>query len=88
MKYIALLLLALAFTAGCVTTQHTYNDDNWEVYATEHEGGDIIDEEYDLLVAPKYDYQSNPSYEQQIKTVPAAKSTARKLNTKPKAYKK
>jgi hypothetical protein len=80
-------VLALIMTGCASSSKNTAAQEQQNSYAAQQQADGIIDEEFDLLVAPQYDYNSNVPYVQQIKTKPAAKSAARKSNVKPKAHK-
>ncbi|MDR1123029.1 MAG: hypothetical protein LBL61_00060 [Elusimicrobiota bacterium] len=87
MKYIlGLMAVSALFATGCTSYQNT-DAQQQASYTAQQQVESIVDEEFDLLVAPQYDYNSNVPYQQQIKTKPAAKSAAKKPATKPKAYK-
>ncbi|MDR0645896.1 MAG: hypothetical protein LBG46_02685 [Elusimicrobiota bacterium] len=88
MKYITFFAALLFFAAACSSPQKTEQN----VRSASQQDGGIIDEEYDLLVAPQYDYDTNVSYEEQIKIKPDAKNKSAKSSgkptSKPKAIKK
>jgi uncharacterized protein YcfL len=87
-KYITFFAVLLFLAAACSSPQKTEQSIN----SAEQQAGGIIDEEYDLLVAPQYDYDTNVSYEEQIKVKSAAKNKSAKASgkptSKPKAIKK
>lgn len=62
MKYF-LAILASLFILGCASSQNKDNSAS-NSYNTK---SDIVDEEFDLLVAPQYDYESDVPYAEQIK---------------------
>jgi PBP1b-binding outer membrane lipoprotein LpoB len=85
MKHIAVLILALFIFGGC--SSDSKNRDAAGKYTAAQQEPGIVDEEYDLLVAPQYDYDNVPPYEQQIKAQPAAAKKNSSKTAKPKAYK-
>jgi PBP1b-binding outer membrane lipoprotein LpoB len=90
MKYIfGSLAVSALILAGCASSSKNTDPQKQQQasYAQQQVESVIVDEEFDLLVAPQYDYNSNVPYAQQIKTKPEAKSAAKKSNVKPKAYK-
>ena len=61
MKYF-LAILAGLLVLGCVAPQNQNNGSR-----TSRSNNPIYDEEFDLLVAPEYDYESDVPYAEQIK---------------------
>lgn len=61
MKYF-LVILAGLFVLGCVSPSKKEEDSRFA-----NNKNVIYDEEFDLLVAPEYDYESQVPYAQQIK---------------------
>ncbi|MBR4508619.1 MAG: hypothetical protein IKP23_04020 [Elusimicrobiaceae bacterium] len=68
MKYF-LAILAGLLVLGCTTTQ---NQNNRKASNSQNA---IYDEEFDLLVAPEYDYESDVPYAEQIKTTTQTTTT-------------
>lgn len=83
MKYIAVFIAALFIVGGCSSSNKKSDADK---AAMTTETGAIVDEEFDLLVAPEYDYESDVPYADQIQNKPAADKT--KTSKKPAAIKK
>ena len=71
MKYF-LAILAVLFVLGCVAPQ---NQNSSNSKRTSKSNSAIYDEEFDLLVAPEYDYESDVPYADQIRTTTTIKST-------------
>ena len=86
MKKFLLAVIICLIVAGC-SSQSRKNSGG--TYTTVLAGG-IVDEEYDIEIAPYYEYTTMPAYEEQIKVKPqakgASKKTAKKM-TKPQVYK-
>lgn len=85
MKYF-LVLLASLFILGCASSQ---NQSSTSKYNTQK---GITDQEFDLLIAPEYDYESDVPYAEQIKvttksTTVSTTTTTSKPTTKPTATK-
>lgn len=91
MKYLLVAAAALFVMGGCSSASKkddsaTYqNQVNAENNAQENA---ILDQEFDLLVAPEYDYETEVPYAEQIKNVPAKKQQTAKSAKKPAAIKK
>ncbi len=68
MKYFLVILTSL-FILGCASSQ---NKGSASKYNNSKNG--IVDQEFDLLIAPEYDYESDVPYAEQIKVT--TKSTA------------
>ncbi len=84
MKYIALTIAALFLMGGCSSAdKKTANQP-----AGTQLQDNIIDEEFDLLVAPEYDYEKDVPYSEQIKNTADAKTKTVKPSKKPAAVKK
>ena len=62
MKYILVAVSALFLLGGC--TSANKKADNAQPAQQQPQ---IVDEEFDLLVAPEYDYESDVAYEDQLK---------------------
>ena len=62
MKYF-LVLLATLFVLGCVSSQNKNEN------GSQNSKTAIYDEEFDVLVAPEYNYEKEIPYSEQIKTV-------------------
>lgn len=101
MKYMAFFVVALFAFGGCASTSSQDQTANAAqaqaqvaqpaVQTVDSDG--IIDEEYDLLVAPQFDYNADIPYADQIKTEQATKPQATKGGSakslaKPAAIKK
>jgi len=75
MKYLAVLAAALFVFGGCSSSAKkedaSYKNKVQAGYNAQQ--GDILDEEFDLLVAPEYDYETEVPYEVQIKNTPVNK---------------
>lgn len=90
MKYLVVLAAALFVMGGCFPASQS--GDNSATYATQEKAdkknqqGAIKDEEFDLLIAPEYDYETEIPYSEQIKNTPAKKQA--KSAKKPAAVKK
>jgi len=91
MKYILVLLAFVLVIGGCSSSKKTKTTDGSLTTYTMYQGNYIVDQEFDLLVAPEYDYQTQIKYEDQIKNnrsatkgtaaaKPAKKPVARKAN--------
>lgn len=85
MKYFLVILTSL-FILGCASSQNSSN----KASSYNNKRG-IVDQEFDLLIAPEYDYESDVPYAEQIKvtTKSTAVSTTKtsKPTTKPTATK-
>lgn len=83
MKYFLVILTTL-FILGCASSQNSSNKSS----SYNNKNG-IVDQEFDLLIAPEYDYESDVPYAEQIKvtTKSTAVSTTKtsKPTTKPTA---
>jgi len=84
MRYFLVLLVICFAFYGCSSSPSSKRSKGR--YVTEHVDG-IVDEEYDLIIAPQYDYGTSVRYEDQIKVQPTTKSGAKKSASKPKATK-
>ncbi len=75
MKYI-LVILATLFVLGCYSAQ-TQNGSKatGNSNSSSKSGKVVYDEEFDLLVAPEYDYESDVPYAEQIKTTTTTTTT-------------
>ncbi len=79
MRYLVVIVAALLVMGGCFPASN--NMDNSATYATQekadkrNQDGPIKDEEFDLLIAPEYDYETEIPYSEQIKNTPAKKQT-------------
>ena len=85
MKYFLVILTSL-FILGCASSQ---GKDNTSKYSNKK---GVVDQEFDLLVAPEYDYESDVPYAEQIKVTTKATAvsttvTTSKPTTKPAATK-
>lgn len=84
MKYFLVILTSL-FILGCASSQNSNSANNY------NSKKGIVDQEFDLLIAPEYDYESDVPYAEQIKvtTKSTAVSTTKtaKPSTKPTATK-
>ena len=85
MKYF-LVLLASLFILGCASSQ---NKDSAKNYNNKK---GVVDQEFDLLIAPEYDYESDVPYAEQIKittksTAVSTTATTAKPTSKPTATK-
>ena len=86
MKYF--LAVAVSFLIlGCATSQNNTAPQNIQTKSV------IVDEEFDLLVAPEYDYEREVPYSEQIKvntktTAVSASDKPEKSFVKPAAVKK
>ncbi len=84
MKYFLVILTSL-FILGCASSQNSSSANNY------NSKKGIVDQEFDLLIAPEYDYESDVPYAEQIKvtTKSTAVSTTKtaKPSTKPTATK-
>lgn len=73
MKYLVVFAAALFIFGGCSSSAKkedaSYKNKVQADYNAQQ--GDILDEEFDLLVAPEYDYETEVPYEVQIKNTPA-----------------
>ncbi|WP_428047428.1 hypothetical protein [Candidatus Proelusimicrobium excrementi] len=91
MRYLVIAAAALFIMGGCSSSSKKddsaayQNQVNAENNAQESV---ILDQEFDLLVAPEYDYETEVPYAEQIKNVPAKKQQAVKSAKKPAAIKK
>jgi uncharacterized protein YceK len=87
MKYIAVFMASFLVLGGCASSSSSKSakENQNAVYSAETEG--IMDEEFDLLIAPEYDYETDIPYEVQIKSKQQAKKSAKKPAAKPKAIK-
>ena len=84
MKYILVAVSAFFILGGCTAANKKKDDANLTV----QQKPQIVDEEFDLLVAPQYDYESDVAYADQLKNdqpVQAAASGAVKPTKKPAA---
>lgn len=77
MKQTILFLAVALIFAGCASSSTKDNsaqtsDSKRHAYT---ENG-IVDEEFDLLIAPEYDYETEVPYEEQIKNTPVTKKGA------------
>ena len=76
MKYLVVLAAALFILGGCSSSAKkedaSYKNKVKAGYNAQQ--GDILDEEFDLLVAPEYDYETEIPYEVQIKNTPTDKN--------------
>ena len=83
MKNCLLILFVVALFCACSSAQKT--DEGYYSYT---ENG-ILEEEFDLLVAPKMDYEKDVPYEEQLKLTDtkngAPKTTGKKPTKKPAA---
>ncbi len=80
MKYI-LVILATLFVLGCYSAQ-TQNSSNGKNGNVSKSANGIYDEEFDLLVAPEYDYESDVPYAEQIKNTTTTTTTISSSETK------
>ena len=78
MKYF-LAILASLFILGCASSQNKDNSAS-NSYNTK---SDIVDEEFDLLIAPQYDYESDVPYAEQIKVTTKTTDVSVNNTTKP-----
>ena len=89
MKYLLMVAVSLAVLGGCASNSAKGEEDakySNKVSAEDTtQGNVIIDEEFDLLVAPEYDYETEVPYAEQIKNQPVKKQT--KSAKKPVAIK-
>ena len=89
MRYMAIAAAALILMGGCATSPD--NGGDAAEYTNEVSSGSagqwnvIVDEEFDLLVAPEYDYETEVPYAEQIKNEPEKKQA--KSAKKPVAVK-
>lgn len=75
MKYLTILTLALVMAAGCASSDKA--DQETQLTVThQYQDSVIIDEEYDSLIAPQYDYTTYINYEDQIKNTNTSASPA------------
>jgi hypothetical protein len=88
MKYLAVLAAALFVLGGCSSPSQKEAPAGYKsrTFATAHAEG-IMDDEYDVLVAPEYDYETDVAYEVQIRATETPKQNAKKPTAKPKAVK-
>lgn len=84
MKYIALTIAALFLMVGCSSAGKNASTQPANTELQDN----IIDEEFDLLVAPEYDYEKDIPYSQQIKNTDDAQAKTVKPSKKPAAVKK
>lgn len=70
MKYIFVAVTALVLLGGCSSANKKADSAATATAAAPQ----IVDEEFDLLVAPEYDYESDVAYEDQLKNDNAAPS--------------
>ena len=63
MKYILVAVSAFFILGGCTAANKKTDDANLTV----QQKPQIVDEEFDLLVAPQYDYESDVAYADQLK---------------------
>ena len=89
MKYLLMIAISLAVMGGCASGSAKGEEDakySNKVSAEEAaQGSFIVDEEFDLLVAPEYDYETEVPYAEQIKNQPVKKQA--KSAKKPAAVK-
>lgn len=76
MKYF-LAILAGFLIMGCATSQNTGSTN------TSKNKNAIVDEEFDLLIAPEYDYESDVPYAEQIKVTTKTTSVSTSKVEKP-----
>ncbi|MCR5505327.1 MAG: hypothetical protein K6E94_07295 [Elusimicrobiaceae bacterium] len=84
MKHYLLILFVCAVMCACSSSQKA--DDGYYSYSKDG----VLEEEFDLLVAPKMDYEKDVPYEEQIKNAnqkSTKTTTATKTNKKPTAKK-
>ncbi len=84
MKHYLLILFVCAVMCACSSSQKA--DDGYYSYSKDG----VLEEEFDLLVAPKMDYERDVPYEEQIKNAnqkSTKTTTATKTNKKPTAKK-
>ena len=77
MKHCLMLLTLCALFCACSSSQKA--DEGYYSYT---ENG-VLEEEFDLLVAPKMDYEKDIPYEDQIKEVTAKEAATKNTNKKP-----
>jgi len=85
MKHYLLILFVCAVMCAC-SSSATKTDDGYYSYTN----NGVLEEEFDLLVAPKMDYESDVPYEEQLKNVnpkSVKTNTATKTSKKPAATK-
>ena len=85
-----MVAIALTVMGGCASSSAKGEEDakysNKVSAEDKTQGNVIIDEEFDLLVAPEYDYETEVPYAEQIKNQPVKKQA--KSAKKPVAVKK
>ena len=74
MKYI-LVILATLFVLGCYPAQTQTGSTTGTNSKVSKSANGIYDEEFDLLVAPEYDYESDVPYAEQIKNTTTTTTT-------------
>ena len=79
MKHYLLILFVCAVLCACSSSQTT--DEGYYSYTKDG----VLEEEFDLLVAPKMDYEKDVPYEEQLKNV---SPKSEKTNTTAKPAKK
>lgn len=69
MKYLIVVLAALFVLGGCSSSakKEDASYKNTVKAGYNAQTGDILDEEFDTLIAPEYDYETEVPYEVQIK---------------------
>jgi len=87
MKYF-LAILAGLFVLGCVSASQnngttTRNSKSTKSSKASKTQNAVYDEEFDLLVAPEYDYESDVPYAEQIKITTKTTSVSVNSTTKP-----
>ena len=83
MKYFIAILAGL-FMLGCVSSSQSTQKSSAK--SSKANKNAIVDEEFDLLVAPEYDYETDIPYAEQIKF--STKTTGDSSNTQEKPSKK
>jgi PBP1b-binding outer membrane lipoprotein LpoB len=76
MKYRIMITLSALLLCGCAA-QET------KAAKAANASRTIIDEEFDLLIAPEYAYDKDIPYEQQIMTAPKSGASPKKKDSKP-----
>ncbi len=77
MKYCFMILVLCTLLCACASKK----DDGYYSY----KNGGILEEEFDLLIAPKMDYDNVMPYEEQIKNTVKEQQVKTAQTTKPKA---
>ena len=72
MKYILVAVSAFFILGGCTAANKKTDD----AALTVPQKPQIVDEEFDLLVAPEYDYESDVAYADQLKNDQPAQPAA------------